>query len=593
MSLHAPLGAARVGLLSLLAAAGCSPAARVAPAPAAPAEAAARGQLVLMGTTDVHGWLLPHDYYTGKETENGLARLVPLIDSIRTAHPGRTALVESGDLLQGNPLDFVHSRLEDGEVHPVALAMNLLRYDAAAIGNHEYNYGIPHLDAVVAKSQFPWLSANTFHAGTDRHAYAPSVMLDRVVDGRPIRVGVTAVTPPGVLIWDRDNVQGKLDFRDIVASVRPVVEALKRDGADVVVVAAHSGLEGSSYDTAATGVPVENAAAAMAHEVPGIDVIFIGHSHRELADTTIGNTLLLQAKNWAASLAVAELEVERAPGQGWRVAGKRGTILKPGDRPTDARFVAALTPAHERTRAYVGQQIGTSAAEWTSASARVEDTPILDLINDVQRKVTGADLSGTAAFSLTSRIPQGPITVADVAGLYVYDNTLKAVRITGKQLREYLEKSAEYYLPCPGARCDRIVNPGVPGYNFDVVSGVDYALDLSKPVGERVVRLERDGRPVRPTDTFTIALNNYRASGSGGFSMFIDAPVVYDRGEGIRELLIEEIRRRGGIAPGDVFRKNWEIVPSALAAQAAAEQRPANAPGGEAHGGSARQTGTR
>lgn len=594
MPLHAPLRAARVGLLlSLLAAAGCSSAARVAPAPAAPAEAAARGQLVLMGTTDVHGWLLPHDYYTGKETENGLARLVPLIDSIRSANPGRTALFESGDLLQGNPLDFVHSRLEEGEVHPVALAMNLLRYDAAAIGNHEYNYGIPHLDAVVAKSQFPWLSANTFHAGTDRHAYAPSVMLDRVVDGRPIRVGVTAVTPPGVLIWDRDNVQGKLDFRDIVASVRPVVEALKRDGADVVVVAAHSGLEGSSYDTATTGVPVENAAAAMAHEVPGIDVIFMGHSHRELADTTIGSTLLLQAKNWATSLAVAELEVESAPGQGWRVTRKRGTILKPGNRPTDARFVAALTPAHERTRAYVGQQIGTSTAEWTSAAARVEDTPILDLINDVQRKVTGADLSGTAAFSLTSRIPQGPITVADVAGLYVYDNTLKAVRITGKQLREYLEKSAEYYLPCPGARCDRIVNPGVPGYNFDVVSGVDYALDLSKPVGERVVRLERDGRPVRPTDTFTIALNNYRASGSGGFSMLIGAPVVYDKGEGIRELLIEEIRRRDSVTPGDVFRKNWEIVPSALAAQAAAEQRPTNAPGGEAHGGNARQTGTR
>ncbi len=164
--------------------------------------------------------------------------------------------------------------------------------------------------------------------------------------------------------------------------------------------------------------------------------------------------------------------------------------------------------------------------------------------------------------------------MADVAGLYVYDNTLKAVRISGKQLREYLEKSAEYYLPCPGARCERLTNPDVPGYNFDVVSGVDYALDLSRPVGRRVARLERNGRPVSPTDSFTIALNNYRASGSGGFSMLIGAPVVYDKGEGLRELLIQEIRRRGSIAPRDVYRKNWEILPAALAAKAAAEQRP-------------------
>lgn len=575
-----PPRAARAGIRTLLAAAvaGCAPAAGVAPAPdavpaAAAAPAPARGELVLMGTTDVHGWLLPHDYYTGRDTENGLARLVPLIDSIRAANPGRTALLESGDLLQGNPLDFVHSRLGEGEIHPVARAMNLLEYDAAAIGNHEYNYGIPHLDAVVRQSRFPWLSANTFVAGTDRHAYRPSVMLERVVDGRPIRVGVTSVTPPGVLIWDRDNVRGRLDFRDIVASVRPVVAELKRQGADVVVVAAHSGLEGSSYDTASTGVPVENAAAAMAREVPGIDVIFLGHTHRELADTTIGSTLLLQAKNWATSLAAATLEVESTPAGGWRVAAKHGRIFRPGTRPADPRFVAELAPAHERTVAYVGQRIGTSAAEWTSAAARVEDTPILDLINDVQRRVTGADLSATAAFSLTSRIPRGPITVADVAGLYVYDNTLKAVRITGRQLREYLEKSAEYYLPCPGGRCERLTNPDVPGYNFDVVSGVDYALDLSKPVGQRVVRLERGGRAVRDTDSFTLALNNYRASGSGGFSMLIGAPVVYDRGEGIRELLVQEIRRRGSIAPRDVFRKNWEILPASLAARAAAEQR--------------------
>ncbi|HEX5520514.1 MAG TPA: 5'-nucleotidase C-terminal domain-containing protein, partial [Longimicrobiaceae bacterium] len=320
------------------------------------------------------------------------------------------------------------------------------------------------------------------------------------------------------------------------------------------------------------------ASAALAHEVPGIDVIFMGHTHRELADTTINGVLVQQAKNWATSLAVAELQLAAEPGGAWRVTAKHGQILRPAKGAIGERFAAALAEADARTRAFVSREIGTSTAEWSAREARVRDTPILDLINEVQRRASGAELSGTAAFTLGSRIPEGPVTVADIAGLYVYDNTLKAVRISGAELRAYLEKSAEYYLPCPAAACERVINPEVAGYNFDVVSGVDYALDLTRPVGERVVKLERGGRAVAPTDSFTIALNNYRASGSGGFTMFSNAPVVYDRGEGIRELLIAEIERLGTLSPESVFRKNWEIVPAALIERALAEQSRPNAP---------------
>lgn len=543
-------------------------------APARPASppAPSSATLVVMGTTDLHGWILPYDYYTGEATANGLAALLPVIDSVRAAHPGRTVLVESGDILQGNPLAFVHSRLEEGERHPVVEAMELAGYDAAAIGNHEFNYGLEQLDRATAGSTVPFVSANIFRAGSDEHAYRPGVMVEREIGGRSVRVGITAVTPPGVAIWDRQNVEGRLEFREIVASVRPVVAALRARGADVVVVASHGGLEGSSYDTAATGLPAENAAAAIARGVPGVDLVMMGHTHREVADTTIAGVLVQQAKNWAASLAVAELELEWREGR-WTVAGSTGAILRPVPGRTDRRLEAAAAAAHERTRAYVSRVIGTSTAEWSAALARTRDTPILDLVNDVQRRATGADLSSTAAFSLTSRIPEGPVTVADVAGLYVYDNTLKAIRITGAELRAYLERSAEYFLPCPGGTCERIVNPAHPGYNFDVVSGVDYTLDLTRPVGQRVVRLERDGTPVRPGDTFTLALNNYRAAGSGGFDMLAGAPVVYDRGEGIRELLIEEIARRGTLRPEEVFRRNWEIVPAALADRAAEEMR--------------------
>lgn len=580
------LGLATAALALAPAACSPGPGASSAPTPAA------AGTLVLMGTTDVHGWLLPYDYYTGRETANGLTRLAPIVDSVRAANPGRTVLVDSGDLLQGNPLDFVYSRLAPGETHPVATAMNSLGYDAAAIGNHEFNYGIAHLDTVVRQARFPFLSANIFRFGTEEHAYAPYAIVERTVDGRPLRVGITAVTPPGVLIWDRDNVRGRLDFRDIVRSVRPVVDRMRAEGADVVVVAAHSGLEGSSYDAAATGVPVENAAAAMAREVPGIDVIFMGHTHRELADTSIAGVLLLQARNWATSLALAELQMVAEEGGDWRVAAKRGAIRRPDPARSSAQLTQLLSGPHERARAYVARTIGSSTEAWSAREARVRDTPIIDLINEVQRKTTGADLASSAAFSLDARIPPGPITVADIAGLYVYDNTLKAIRISGEQLRAYLEKTAEYYLPCPGASCARVTNPQFPGYNFDAISGVDYTLDISRPVGERVTRLERNGRPVAPADSFTLALNNYRASGAGGFNMLANAPVVYDRGEGIRELIIAEIERRGGaLSPADYFRRNWGIVPATLVERALAEQAPATTPGGEAHGGSTPQGG--
>jgi 2',3'-cyclic-nucleotide 2'-phosphodiesterase (5'-nucleotidase family) len=572
--------------LALAALTACAGAPRTESAP--PPAPAAEGRLVLMGTTDLHGWVLPYDYYTGQRTDNGLAALVPLIDSVRAANPERTVLVESGDLLQGNALDFVHRELLAREQHPLVYAMNIVGYDAAAIGNHEFNYGIDHLANAAAGANFPFLSANIFRAGTEERAYQRYHIVERTVGGRTVRIGITAVTPPGVLIWDRDNVRGRLDFREIVSSVRPVVAELRQRGADIVMVAAHSGLEGSSYDTAATGVPTENASSAMAREIPGIDVIFMGHTHREVADTTINGVLVQQAKNWGTSLAVAELDL-RFEGGRWTIAAKRGRILRPAPGSTSPRLEAELAQAHERTKEYVAQVIGTSEVEWTSALARTRDTPILDLINDVQMRVTGAELSAASAFSLTSRIPQGPVTVADVAGLYVYDNTLKAIRISGAQLRAYLEKSAEYYLPCPASACETLTNPNVPGYNYDVVSGVDYTLDLTKPVGQRLVRLQRNGRAVADADSFTIAINNYRASGSGGFSMLIGAPVVYDRGEGIRDLLIADIRRRGTLRPADVFRQSWEIVPAALVERAAREQRPPTAPGGEAHGGSTQQ----
>ncbi|HEX6589502.1 MAG TPA: 5'-nucleotidase C-terminal domain-containing protein [Longimicrobiales bacterium] len=552
-----------------LALAACNPRAPEAPAPDGPVT------LTLMQTTDVHGRLVAWDYYANEPTNHGLSLLKPIIDSVRAAHPGTTYLFESGDLLQGNPLAYVAARVDSAGTrergNPIVQAMNLLDYDAAAIGNHEFNYGLDHLARAVEQADFPFLSANTFRAGTNEQAYRASTLIPHVVAaGDTLLIGVTAVTPPGVMVWDRENVSGRLELRDITESVAPVVAALRAAGADIVVVLAHSGLEGTSYDTATTGLAPENESAAIAREVPGVDVVMVGHSHREMADTTINGVLLVQAKNWAASLAVVEATFERVARNEYRLASRSGRILRPVEGRADPAFVEAMRGAHERTVAYVNSVVGRSTTEMTSARSRAEDTPIIDFINEVQRRAAGTQLSSSAAFTLDARIPQGAVTIADVAGLYVYDNTLKGIEITGAQLRAYLEKSAEFFTGWPLQPGQQPTSSSIPGYNYDMVSGIDYVIDVSRPVGQRITTLTFEGQPVRDDQTFTLALNNYRQTGGGGFAMLAGAPVVYDEQREIRELLIEEFERVGTVDPAAYFRRNWRIEPEAAAQAIAA-----------------------
>lgn len=557
-------------LLALLG--GCAPAATAPIETPEPPAAAARDTIVLLGTTDVHNRLYPYDYYAREPIDYSLGHLKPLIDSVRAVHAGSTYLFDSGDLLQGNPLGFLYARRYGDQPNPVIRAMNLLGYDASAIGNHEFNYGLGHLGAAIEQADFPFVSANVFRAGTDDHAYIPYVLLPHVTNaGDTLLIGVTGNTPPGVHVWDRAHVEGMLEFRDVVESVAPVVARMREEGADVIVVLSHGGLEGTSYDTVTTGLPPENAAAQLARDVPDIDVIFLGHTHRELADTTINGVLLTQARNWARSLAAVTLEVVQRGHNEWEVAHGSGAILRPRADLVDRSFLDSLRWEHERTVAYVNETIGRATERMDARTARTEDTPILDFVNEVQRARGNAQLSSTAAFRLDAALPEGEITIADVAALYPYDNTLKVIRITGAQLRAYLEKSAEYYNAFPSGD-STVTNFDVPGYNFDVVSGVDYVMDISRPLGERITSMTFEGRPVRDDDTFTLALNNYRQSGGGGYGMIADAPVIYDRQEDIRELLIEEVRRRGVIRPADFFVPSWRLVPEEAAAAARREQ---------------------
>ena len=528
--------------------------------------------LVIAATTDTHGRLRGWDYYSNTpDPARGLARVGTIVDSLRAANPSRVILVDAGDLLQGNPLTDVAQRNASGKIHPVIAAMNLLRYDAAAVGNHEFNYGVPFFDAAVKQARFPFLAANVREEGGKRH-YASTTTFER----GGVRVAVIGATTPGSMVWDRDHLsEARLTVSDIVPAVKAAVQQARANGADVVLVVVHTGFGGpSTYDTASTSLAAENVAGRIPREVPGIDLVVFGHSHSEMVDSTINGTLLMQPRNWATSVGVATLTLQKSKGK-WRVVSKKASSVPAAGHVESKAVLAVTEEAHQATVTWTTTAVGKSTVAWRGDSSRVQDTPIVDFVAEVMRREAKSDLATTAAFTLDAKISAGDVTIAEMSQLYPYENTLRSVRINGAQLRAFLEHSARYYrtLNADGsAPANGIVDNSVAGFNYEMVTGADYVLDLRKPVGQRVTSLSVKGKPVRDGDSFTMATNNYRQGGGGGYSMLASLPVVYDKEIDIRGLMIAELKRVGTIKQSDYFTQNWRIEPASAVAIAYAHQ---------------------
>jgi 2',3'-cyclic-nucleotide 2'-phosphodiesterase/3'-nucleotidase/5'-nucleotidase len=331
---------------------------------------------------------------------------------------------------------------------------------------------------------------------------------------------------------------------------------------DLAVVLIHSGMdEPASYDT--TGIGGENVAAALARLPARPDLVVVGHSHEEMRDSTLAGVHFVQPRPYGGSISVTHIQLIKE-GDRWRPARIRGELVSTASITPSVRVTQRLAPARQAVIDWMDTPVGEAAAPMPAVAARVEPTPILNFINAVQRKRSGAQLSAASAFDLSAGFDSGTIRMGQVVALYPYDNTLRAVRVTGAQLKDYLEHSARYFRADPVGRIS--IDDSVPGYNYDVVAGAHYEIDLRRPVGDRIRNLSVRGRPVAANDAFTLALNSYRQAGAGGYAMLRNAPVVYDRGENIRDLLIEEIRSRRSIDPADYGASEWRIVPEPMAA---------------------------
>ena len=568
--------------------------------PHGPTDQPGHFRLTVLGTTDLHGNVYNWNYFSNaaysdtKGNQIGIAKAATLIKAVRAERGADHCLtLDAGDTIQGTPLAYYFAKIDPitaGAKHPMATAMNAVGYDAAALGNHEYNYGLDTLRAFQRQCDFPLLSANSVDWDTGAPIFPPYVLKRVKVPGeKPVTVGILGLVTPGVAIWDATNVEGKVRFPGIVEQAKVMVPRMKAAGADVVIVSCHSGMATSSSYGDALPYP-ENASELLAQEVPGIDAILVGHAHLEIAERKVTNSatgrpvLLSEPLYWGMRVSVMDLDLVKVRGR-WTVATSQATLLNANTVPEDARIAALVRPAHEKVLTYVNSVIGTCTQAMSASTSRYQDTAAMDFINLVQAQTVKAALVGTpsaglpvlsiaAPFNKDAAIPAGEVTVRDVAGLYIFDNTLLGVTLTGAQVKDYLETSAAYFRtvsgtgPFPASAVTNAPTPtapgGTPDYNYDIMGGLDarltYEINIANDPGSRIEKLSYAGAPIDPTATFVVAINNYRQGGGGNFPHVKAAPVVYNRTVEIRQLMIDWVTANKVIDPPSFATIDWKLT---------------------------------
>ena len=504
-------------------------------------------RIQILGTTDMHGQVMAEDTYSLQPANEGWAKIATLIRQQQAANPN-TVLVDCGDTIEGEPINYVHNVLRRDLPEPSIAIMNDLGYSAMVVGNHEYNFGLDVLQAAQKQATFPFLSANTVD---DQGAGAfPASVLVKVAGVRILLVGFTT---PCIPEWEEPENYAGLHFRDIVETARILIPRLKaEEKADVVVALLHSGLgvvDGHKGD--------ENEALRLADRVPGLDAIFTGHTHQAI-QTEYKGVPILQAQAHGTALAVVDLDLQKADGH-WRVLSSRGHLLRPTtDTPVDAAVLRLTAELREATTRYLDTPATTLLTDLDGRWGRMEDTPLAQLLHQVQLQATGAQLSAVACVDPRIFIPKGPTSVRQFYALAPYENRVARIRITGAQLKLYLEHAARGYTY---SWQPDLFNREVPFFDVDTVDGVTYALDLGKPVGSRVVGLSYQGQPVRPDQVFTLALSTYRLRGGGGYMKaigFTGQPEMVTQALQ-RNLLLAYVLSRPTLALAPL--NNWRTIP--------------------------------
>ncbi|WP_078428105.1 bifunctional metallophosphatase/5'-nucleotidase [Alkalihalobacterium alkalinitrilicum] len=514
-------------------------------------------------TSDIHGNILPINYGNNDKSNVGLAQLSTIIQQQKSSDRNHIVLIDNGDIIQGTPLTYFYARVCNIGINPMISVMNYMGFDAAVLGNHEFNYGQAVLQKSIKDSKFPWLSANILHKETKLPYYGKPYTIKILADN--VKVGILGLTTDYIPNWENPNHIKDLSFENVVKAAKKWVPFLRNEEkVDVVIVSYHGGFE-RDLETGETTEHLtgENQGYQLCQEVEGIDVLLTGHQHRFLTGK-VNNVSIIQPGDKGQALGKVQLFLEKQIDK-WEIVGKSSELIKVDElTEPDPKVIELTKTFEEKTQAWLDQPIGKIQGDMlinNPLEIRTKDNALIEFINKVQMDIAKVDISNTALFSDQSPGLHSDVTMRDIVSNYIYPNTLKVLKITGKDMKDALERSASYFAPYNGKDIEvnlEFTTPKPQHYNYDMWEGIEYEINISRPFGERIVRLTYKGEPIDFDKEYHVVMNNYRAGGGGDYAMFQNKEVVQDIPLDVSELLANYILERKVIEA--TVNHNWKVV---------------------------------
>lgn len=529
------------------------------------------GDLTVFSTSDVHGSVVGWNYFTAKPADVGLAKISTIINEARAQKGKDDAIlcIDGGDILQGTPLDTYmvqHPSEWKAGQHPMFAAFNKIGYDAIELGNHEFNFGLDYLKKAIGKNKNV-LGANVIDDKTGKtwSAVRPYIIKTVKIDGEKVKVGIVGTDTPAIPNFEDPSHFAGLHFESQVPVMQKYVKELKEKGADIIIGVTHSGVPRGDRNAS------ENQVIAIAEACPDLDLLICAHNHVVIdnksgitgpdgtvyPDSVVNGVPVVESGKDGKFVGKSNLTLHKVDGK-WKVEKVTTQAISVKGVADDPAIVEQVKPWHEKTLHHLQTVIGQASDEFSGAESNHQDSAIVDLVNEVQRHYAGTQLSASAAFNTSQNIDKGAITLQEMSGLYIYENYLYGIRINGAELRKYMEHAASFY-------------GTTPDYNYDMIQGVDYTIDLNQPVGHRITKLQYQGRDVKDTDTFTMAINDYRMNGGSGYmaamgytdgrkpEVVFDSMRKYGDDGQMRALMIQYVKDKGTITP--TCDHNWSVIP--------------------------------
>lgn len=529
------------------------------------------GDLTVFSTSDVHGSVIGWNYFTAKPADVGLAKISTIINEARAQKGKDDAIlcIDGGDILQGTPLDTYmvqHPSEWKAGQHPMFAAFNKIGYDAIELGNHEFNFGLDYLKKAIGKNKNV-LGANVIDDKTGKtwSAVRPYIIKTVKIDGEKVKVGIVGTDTPAIPNFEDPSHFAGLHFESQVPVMQKYVKELKEKGADIIIGVTHSGVPRGDRNAS------ENQVIAIAEACPDLDLLICAHNHVVIdnksgitgpdgtvyPDSVVNGVPVVESGKDGKFVGKSNLTLHKVDGK-WKVEKVTTQAISVKGVADDPAIVEQVKPWHEKTLHHLQTVIGQASDEFSGAESNHQDSAIVDLVNEVQRHYAGTQLSASAAFNTSQNIDKGAITLQEMSGLYIYENYLYGIRINGAELRKYMEHAASFY-------------GTTPDYNYDMIQGVDYTIDMNQPVGHRITKLQYQGKDVKDTDTFTMAINDYRMNGGSGYmaamgytdgrkpEVIFDSMRKYGDDGQMRALMIQYVKDKGTITP--TCDHNWSVIP--------------------------------